>query len=90
MVEVSTDKVDAEVPAPAAARSTKILVQPDETIEVGKPLAEIDPNGAASGGGGRGAPPRMLIRATATAAPSESGEARCIRTLTRRARRPRD
>jgi 2-oxoglutarate dehydrogenase E1 component len=42
MVEVSTDKVDAEVPAPAAGTVTKILVQPDETIEVGKPMAEID------------------------------------------------
>src|SRR5947208_12181368 len=45
MVEVSTDKVDAEVPAPASGTVTKILVQPDETIDVGKPLAEIDPNG---------------------------------------------
>ena len=45
MVEVSTDKVDAEVPAPATGTVTKILVQPDETIEVSKPLAEIDPNG---------------------------------------------
>ncbi|MGH2923909.1 MAG: biotin/lipoyl-containing protein, partial [Solirubrobacterales bacterium] len=45
MVEVSTDKVDAEVPAPAAGTVTSILVQPDETVEVGKALAEIDPNG---------------------------------------------
>src|SRR4051812_6993826 len=45
MVEVSTDKVDAEVPAPASGTVTKILVQPDEEIEVGKPMAEIDPNG---------------------------------------------
>jgi 2-oxoglutarate dehydrogenase E1 component len=45
MVEVSTDKVDAEVPAPAAGTVTKIMVQPDEEIEVGKPMAEIDPNG---------------------------------------------
>jgi 2-oxoglutarate dehydrogenase E1 component len=45
MVEVSTDKVDAEVPAPASGTVTKILVQPDETVDVGKPLAEIDPNG---------------------------------------------
>ena len=52
MVEVSTDKVDAEVPAPASGAVTKILVQPDETIEVGKPLAEIDPNGAAPGATG--------------------------------------
>src|SRR3954471_1414331 len=47
MVEVSTDKVDAEVPAPASGTVTKILVQVDETIDVGKPLAEIDPNGGA-------------------------------------------
>ncbi len=47
MVEVSTDKVDAEVPAPASGTVTKLLVDVDETIEVGKPLAEIDPNGGA-------------------------------------------
>src|SRR5437870_2237173 len=41
MVEVSTDKVDAEVPAPASGTITKILVGPDETVEVGKPLAEM-------------------------------------------------
>jgi 2-oxoglutarate decarboxylase len=45
MVEVSTDKVDAEVPAPADGTVTQIMVQPDETVDVGKPLAEIDPNG---------------------------------------------
>jgi 2-oxoglutarate dehydrogenase E1 component len=45
MVEVSTDKVDAEVPAPASGTITKILVQVDEEVDVGKPLAEIDPNG---------------------------------------------
>ncbi len=45
MVEVSTDKVDAEVPAPASGTVTKIMVQVDEEIDVGKPLAEIDPNG---------------------------------------------
>jgi 2-oxoglutarate decarboxylase len=47
MVEVSTDKVDAEVPAPASGTVTKILVQVDEDVQVGKPLAEIDPNGGA-------------------------------------------
>ncbi len=41
VVEVSTDKVDAEVPAPASGTITRILVGPDETIEVGKPLAEM-------------------------------------------------
>src|SRR5215211_1910125 len=45
MVEISTDKVDAEVPAPASGTVSKIMVQVDEEVQVGKPLAEIDPNG---------------------------------------------
>ena len=47
MVEVSTDKVDAEVPAPASGTVTKLMVDVDDTIEVGKPMAEIDTNGGA-------------------------------------------
>ena len=43
VVEVSTDKVDAEVPAPAAGTVTKICVQVDDEVEVGKPLAEMEP-----------------------------------------------
>ncbi len=73
MVEVSTDKVDAEVPAPASGTVAKILVQPDETIEVGKPLAEIDPNGAAAGAGDAGA--ASDADSASNGAPSESGEA---------------
>src|SRR3954470_6150587 len=46
IVEVSTDKVDAEVPAPASGTLTKILVEPDETVPVGTVLGEISPNGA--------------------------------------------
>ncbi|TMK71599.1 MAG: hypothetical protein E6G48_08100, partial [Actinobacteria bacterium] len=51
VVEVSTDKVDAEVPAPASGTITKILKGEDETIEVGGVLAELDPSAAASGDG---------------------------------------
>ena len=51
VVEVSTDKVDAEVPAPASGTITKILVGPDETIEIGKPLAEMVKGEAPSGDG---------------------------------------
>ena len=49
LVEVSTDKVDAEVPAPAAGTLTKILAEPDATVQVGEVLGEIevDGNGAA-------------------------------------------
>src|SRR3990170_6823547 len=45
IVEISTDKVDAEVPAPADGTVTKIMAQPDETVSVGQAIAEIDPNG---------------------------------------------
>jgi 2-oxoglutarate decarboxylase len=41
VVEVSTDKVDAEVPAPASGTISKILAQPDETVQVGQALAEM-------------------------------------------------
>ena len=51
VVEVSTDKVDAEVPAPASGTITKILVGPDETIEIGKPLAELVKGEGPSGDG---------------------------------------
>jgi 2-oxoglutarate decarboxylase len=43
VVEVSTDKVDAEVPAPAAGVITKLLAQVDDEIPVGAPLAEMKP-----------------------------------------------
>jgi pyruvate/2-oxoglutarate dehydrogenase complex dihydrolipoamide acyltransferase (E2) component len=51
VVEVSTDKVDAEVPAPASGVITRILKGEDDTIEVGGVLAELDPNGSPSGDG---------------------------------------
>jgi 2-oxoglutarate decarboxylase len=51
VVEVSTDKVDAEVPAPASGVITRIVKGEDETIEVGAVLAELDPTARPSGDG---------------------------------------
>ncbi|GAA1676463.1 dihydrolipoamide acetyltransferase component of pyruvate dehydrogenase complex [Citricoccus zhacaiensis] len=48
LVEVSTDKVDTEIPSPVAGILEEILVQEDETVEVDAPLARI---GSGSGGG---------------------------------------
>jgi len=42
LVEVTTDKVDAEVPAPATGKLVKILADAGQTISVGAPLAEIE------------------------------------------------
>src|SRR5215472_12311080 len=48
LVEISTDKVDAEVPAPAGGTVVKIHAAEGDTIGVGALLAEIAPsNGAA-------------------------------------------
>ena len=41
LLEVSTDKVDTEVPAPASGVLEQILVGEDETVAVGTPLARI-------------------------------------------------
>src|SRR5438067_5887512 len=47
LVEISTDKVDAEVPAPAAGVLLKIHAPEGETVQVGQLLAEIGTNGGA-------------------------------------------
>src|SRR5690625_4196774 len=41
LLEVSTDKVDTEIPSPVAGTLEQILVQEDETVEVGTPLGVI-------------------------------------------------
>ncbi|WP_299035079.1 2-oxoglutarate dehydrogenase, E2 component, dihydrolipoamide succinyltransferase [uncultured Pseudokineococcus sp.] len=50
LLEVSTDKVDTEVPSPVAGTITKILVGEDETVEVGAELAIV--GGSSQGGSG--------------------------------------
>jgi 2-oxoglutarate dehydrogenase E2 component (dihydrolipoamide succinyltransferase) len=42
LFEISTDKVDAEIPSPAAGILTKILVTENQTVEVNTVVAEID------------------------------------------------
>src|SRR5689334_25419557 len=62
LLEISTDKVDTEVPSPASGTLTQILVQEGETVEVGTKLAQI---GGAPSGNGQAQP------AAADAAPPE-------------------
>ena len=64
LVEISTDKVDAELPSPAAGVLTKILISADETVEVGAILGELEagdapaaPNGDAPAEGNGAAAP---------------------------------
>ncbi len=53
LVEVSTDKVDTEIPSPFAGVLEQILVQEDETVQVGAALALI--------GTGSGAAPATAV-----------------------------
>src|SRR3954463_6471341 len=62
LVEISTDKVDAEVPAPTGGTVVKLLVAEGDTVEVGQAIAEIatsngsGPAAAAITDGGEEAP----------------------------------
>ncbi|GAB3048840.1 2-oxoglutarate dehydrogenase, E2 component, dihydrolipoamide succinyltransferase [Intrasporangium mesophilum] len=51
LLEVSTDKVDTEIPSPVAGTLQEILVQEDDTVPVGADLAVIGDGAAAPGGG---------------------------------------
>src|SRR3954447_14037872 len=53
LLEVSTDKVDTEIPSPVAGTLQEILVQEDDTVPVGADLAVIG-DGAAPAGGDSG------------------------------------
>jgi pyruvate dehydrogenase E2 component (dihydrolipoamide acetyltransferase) len=55
LFEISTDKVDTEVPSPVAGTVTKILVEEGATVPVGTELAQIDAEGAPAGDAGSGA-----------------------------------
>ena len=46
LLEISTDKVDTEVPSPAEGVLSQILVQEGETVEVGTVIAIVAPAGA--------------------------------------------
>jgi pyruvate dehydrogenase E2 component (dihydrolipoamide acetyltransferase) len=49
LLEVSTDKVDTEIPSPASGTLSKIVVAEDETVDVGAELAVIAGDGESSG-----------------------------------------
>jgi len=66
LLEVSTDKVDTEIPSPFAGVLEKILVAEDETVEVGTDLALI---GSGEGAGSDDAAPAAQAPAAAAPAP---------------------
>src|SRR6266704_2735443 len=77
LFEVSTDKVDTEVPSPVAGILTSIKVKEDETVEVGAELAVVSTGGA--GGGTAEARPREAEEAARAAGEERDGEERGAR-----------
>jgi 2-oxoglutarate dehydrogenase E2 component (dihydrolipoamide succinyltransferase) len=71
LLEVSTDKVDTEIPSPAAGVLREIAVGEDETVEVGAQLAVIEEGADASGGGAPADSPADSASAESSA-PAES------------------
>src|SRR5438093_1326182 len=69
IVEISTDKVDLELPSPATGTVSEILVEEGETVTVGQVIARIGVGGAQPGAGNGG------VR-QAPAAPVQAPQAR--------------
>jgi 2-oxoglutarate dehydrogenase E2 component (dihydrolipoamide succinyltransferase) len=78
LLEISTDKVDTEVPSPGSGVVQQILVQEGETVEVGTKLAVIGAAGAAAPpeapSGDGAAPEQATTEAAAEAAAVSSAE----------------
>jgi pyruvate dehydrogenase E2 component (dihydrolipoyllysine-residue acetyltransferase) len=76
LLEISTDKVDTEVPSPASGTLTQILVQEGETVDVGTKLAVIGGDGAAPEAAAEAAeaPPEPATQAAADASMAAASE----------------
>ena len=74
LLEVSTDKVDTEIPSPVAGTLLEIRVQEDETVEVGAELAVVgDSDEAGSSESGSGADDQSTATDDADAEPTDEG-----------------
>jgi len=72
LVEISTDKVDTEVPSPASGVVVELLVGEGETVAVGTPLAVIgEANGEQPSGEQRATSPEQRATSPELAAPAE-------------------
>ena len=87
LFEISTDKVDTEIPSPAAGTLAEVLVEEGKTVGINTVVARID-----EGGGGRGAKPRRERQARGTGTAPRPPRRRSLprpprRSAPRRARR---
>jgi 2-oxoglutarate dehydrogenase E2 component (dihydrolipoamide succinyltransferase) len=69
ILEISTDKVDTEVPSPQSGILTRILAQEEETVEVGSKIAEIETDASAAATSGTTTEAPQTAPATPAPAP---------------------
>src|SRR5215208_6163561 len=74
LLEISTDKVDTEVPSPGSGVLQEILVQEGATVDVGTKLATIAPEGAAAAPAEEPPPEPATQQAAAEASAASSAE----------------
>src|SRR6476469_4032460 len=70
LLEISTDKVDTEVPSPASGTLTQILVQAGETVDVGTKLGQIGGSATAEAPAAESAPEPEAASPAETPAPT--------------------
>jgi 2-oxoglutarate dehydrogenase E2 component (dihydrolipoamide succinyltransferase) len=75
LLEVSTDKVDTEIPSPFAGTLVEILVAEDETVEVGAPLARVGSAGGSARPAQAAPPSEVDVEVTAPSSKDESSPA---------------
>ena len=68
ILEISTDKVDAEIPSPSSGTLVEIVVPEGETVEVGTIVAYIDSEGGAPAVAAQAAPAQAAVEAAPAAA----------------------
>ena len=74
LLEVSTDKVDTEIPSPVAGVLTKIVAQEDDTVEIGGELAQIGDADDNSGDSSDSAPAEEASKSEPADEPTPAAE----------------
>src|SRR5438445_11101003 len=75
IVEVVTDKVNAEIPSPFEGRLVRIDVQPGQTVPIGAALAEIEVEGATPAAPPAPPPPKQPAEPRAEPPPAAAAPA---------------
>src|SRR5438067_3979633 len=75
LFEISTDKVDTEIPSPAAGTLGEVLVEEGKTVGINTVVARIDEGGGAAAAPPDGAKPAEAPAAKPVEAPAKPAEA---------------